>query len=401
LGQEDFDWASLLEHEARTNPTVTGGMFQFNRLDAGTAVYLDFNPNYFEGTTVPAGWIFLDVPDEAVMTERFLAGGENDPNFIREPNGGAIITTLKESDVQTVAAPGNIWHYVSINNADPENPQDAFDEGGAPIDQGHHPFFGDVRVRQALQHAINIDEIISGPLGNNAYPMIAGTISNAWTFDSSIERRAFDLDAARALLDEAGFPATGDPLVEGGDGQRVASGAMYAEDGTEFYIEIINPGGVRNDVSVILQDQFAQIGVKADVVALDFNTLYADNMGVQTYDLAVAGWRGGVPFNPDQREIFGVAQDVADAEGYGNNFGSYNNPEFEELSGQMQTLPGCDPEARKAIASQIQNIFYEDQPYLWLYQLESVYSTKNGVENFMPYTAFGAWNGNEWRLVQE
>lgn len=398
----EFNWGSMIDHPYDDSPTVTSGPFNFERVEPGTAVYLSFNPNYTApdataGYTVPNSWVYVDTPDENVMIERFLAFQSGDINFVVEPGGG--FEQILASNAQSFQAPGRVWHYVALNLADPNNPQNGLDEDGNPIDQGHHPLFGDVRVRQALQHAINIDEIIDGPLAGYGTAMVSSTIPTAYTIDPNLERRAFDYDIARALLDEAGWKSTGDPLVAGGDGLRTCDGCLHAEPGTEFIFELMNVGDIRNDVSVILQDQFAQIGVQVDVVVLDFNTMYDNNMGAQTYDAAVAGWRGSLPFDPDQRSFFGAANDLF-GEGYGFNFPSYYNARFEELGQQVATLPGCDPAERIALAQEMTQILWEDQPYLWLYARNSLYAAAPNVQGFQPYPDLGTWNIDAWNVVE-
>lgn len=395
----EFDWASMIDHPFDRAPAVTSGPFGFDRLEPGTAIYLSSNLNWWDPTAdyvVPSGFVIVDTPDENVMIERFLAAQPGDLNFVFEPGGG-VFTTLREAadagSIQYDQAPGRVWHYVALNLADPSNPQNGLDEAGEPIDQGVHPIFGDVRVRQALQHAINIDEVINGPLNGNATAMVAGTIPTAFTLDPDLARRPFDLDAARALLDEAGWTSTGEALVEGGDGLRTNA------DGLELRFEMMNVGDVRNDVSVVLQNQFAQIGVAVDVVVLDFNTMYDDNMGAQTFDTAVAGWRGGLPFDPDLRGFFGAENDIF-GEGYGFNFPSYYNARLEEL-GEAIATGNCDPEARIAAAHEMQQILYDDQPYLWLYALDSAYAASPNVQGFDPFPGLGQWNVDSWNVNNE
>lgn len=404
-GQADFDWTQLTTTDENLNPTVTSGPFKFNRVEPGTAIYLEADQNYADPIgegVMPEGYVFIDTLEEPVMVERFLAGNEGDPNVLREPSSAQLPTLQEAADAgnaQLVNVPGTIWHYVALNLADPSNPQNGLDEAGNVVDQGHHPLFGDVRVRQALQSAINIDEIINGPLNGNGTAMVAGTIPTAFTFNPDLARRPFDLDAARAMLDEAGWPSTGDPLVDGGDGARTCSGCMYAEEGTPFYFTLLNVGDVRNDVSVILQDQFAQIGVEVEVQVMDFNTMYVDNMGAQTYDAAVAGWRGGVPFDPDQRSFFGAENDIY-GESYGFNFPSYYNEELEAILSEINNVPGCDVETMKGMAARAQQILFEDQPYLWLYSLNSIYAAAPGVANYQPYTSAPNWNVDAWVVQQ-
>ncbi|MBZ0277102.1 MAG: hypothetical protein K8I60_13210, partial [Anaerolineae bacterium] len=366
----NFDWTVPVGHAFDTNPSISHGPFKFSRTEAGTAIYLEADQNFTDPINgqyvVPQGMVYLDVPDYNVMAERFNSNQPGDVNYMNEPDS-AVLPTLQSGPGQIFSAPGRLWHYVSLNLGDPDNPVNGQDENGNVLDQGHHPILGDVRVRQALQYAVDVDAILNGPINGNGTPMVAGTIPTAYTIDPNLTRRPFDLTEARRLLDEAGWVSTGNPLVEGGDGQRSCQGCMYAAEGTAFVLDMMNPGDVRNDVSVLLQAQFAQIGVNVIVRPLDFNTMYDDNLGTQIYDTAVAGWRGALPFNPDQRSFFGVENDIVSSESPGFNFGSYYNAEFEQLSYDIANNPGCIQEDIIAKAQRVQQIFYDEQPYLWLY----------------------------------
>jgi peptide/nickel transport system substrate-binding protein len=397
----DFDYSTIAGHPEDFAPSVSAGPFKFTRLDAGTAIYFEANQGYvdaIEGGVIPEGLVYLDVPDYVVMAERLIAGQPGDVNYIHEPDT-EIVPTLEQADVQLFSAAGNLWHYVSLNLADPNQSANGLDEDGNVIEQAPHPILSDVRVRQALQHAIDIDTIVNGPHAGNATAMVSGTIPSAYTIHPTLERRPFDLEEARRLLDEAGWVSTGDPLVQGGDGLRTCDGCLYAEPGTEFIIDMVNPGDVRNDVSVLLQAMFAEIGVQVEVRPLDFNTMYDDNLGTQVYDTAVAGWSGDIPFNPDQRSFFGVENDIVSADSPGFNFGSWYNAEFEELSEFIANNEGCDEEAIIEAAWRIQEIMWEEQPYLFLYTFNNVYAARPEVHGFNPYPTQGTWNIDAWNVA--
>lgn len=406
LGNADgYDWSQFIDHPFDNEPSVTSGPFNFFRAELGTAVYLNANLSYWDANgdyVIPQGFVYLDTPDETVLVERFLTFQEGEPNFVFEPT--ANFSTLRESDAQFFESPGRVWHYMAINTADPSNPQNGVADTLAPpsennptLDQGAHPLFGDVRVRQAIQHAIDIDEVINGALNGDATPMVAGTIPTAFTIHPELERRPYDVDAARALLDEAGFVSTGDPLVAGGDGLRTCQGCLHAEEGTPFSFVLNNPGGARNDVSVIVQALLAQLGIQVEVQPLDFNTLYDNRLGAQVYDAAIAGWRGGLPFDPDQRSFFGAQNDLVDDQGgAGSNYTSWSDPRFEELGAMVNTVAGCDVQTRTEIAWEMQEILWEQQPYVFLYALNSVYAAAPQVNGFAPFPNLGQWNVDNW-----
>lgn len=381
---DSFDWASINGHPFDKAPAVTAGAFNFSSLEPGTGVFMVNNPTYTynELGYVPLGSVaYIDVPDYNVMLERLLAGQADDVNFIFEPPG-ALLATAATEDVQVFQAPGTVWHYVAVNVADPANPQNGRDEDGNVVDQGNHPILGDKRVRQALQHAVDIETILQAAQNGNATAMVSSTIPSAFSIHPTLQRRAYDLDGARALLDEAGFTSTGDPLVAGGDGLRTCTSCMYAEAGTPMVLDIMAVDQPRINAATVLQDSFAQIGIQLEVRQLDFNTMYDTNMGAQIFDLAVAGWRGGVPFNADQRSFFGVEQDIAGGgtSEYGFNFGSFYNEEFEALSEYIfagAVADGCDVEKIKEAAYQVQELLWDEQPYLFLYAIDAGYIARD------------------------
>jgi peptide/nickel transport system substrate-binding protein len=184
-----FDWGSMIDHPFDDAPTVTSGPFNFERVEPGTAIYLSANsafvaPDAHVGYTVPNAWIYVDTPDENVGIERFLAFQPGDINYVFEPSSG--FEQIINSDAQSFQASGRTWHYLALNLADPTNPQNGLDEDGNPIDQGNHPIFGDVKVRQALQFATNIEEIIDGPLQGYGTAMNSGVIPTAYTLDPEL-----------------------------------------------------------------------------------------------------------------------------------------------------------------------------------------------------------------------
>ena len=120
---------------------------------------------------------------------------------------------------------------------------------------------------------------------------------------------------------------------------------------------------------------------------------------------SVAGWRGGIPFNADQRSFFGFKQDIANGGSgeYGFNFGSYYNAEFEALSEYIfsgAVADGCAEDKIKEAAYKVQEIMWDDQPYIWLYALNSFYVARPEIANFSPYPAQGLWNIDSWYVRQ-
>jgi peptide/nickel transport system substrate-binding protein len=297
-------------------------------------------------------------------------------------------------DAQTYEYAGNSWDYLAFNLADPTNPQDAYDENGDPIDQGVHPLFGDVRVRQAIQMAIDVDAIIEGAVFGEGTRMVSNQIPTSWGHDPDLGPIAFDTEGAAALLAEAGW------TDEDGDGVLEANGAMYAEDGTPFRFSLVtNEGNTRRAaIGQIVQDQLGQLGIEVDFQTMDFNALIDNAMLSQTFDTLILGWREGFPDDPDVEQLFASTSDTVNA---GSNFMSYNNPEVDRLLREALTLPGCDPEERAPLYYQVEQMLQEDQPYVWLFVQNGMYAARGDIENFDPLPSQPIWNVDAWTVVSQ
>ena len=269
--------------------------------------------------------------------------------------------------------------FVGFNLADPTNPQDAVDEDGEPLDQGHHPLFSDVRVRQAIAQAINYEDIIEGAAQGEATQVTTYGTPALWGYNGGIEPWQYDPDVALALLEEAGWvdddddPST--PLVATED-------ALYAEPGTPFEFSLkTNAGNVTRESSgVIIQDQLGQIGIAVDFQAIEFGALVTELTG-QEYDAILIGFTN-IDQDTDARSVLSPAGDIV---GGGFNFVSYNNPEVTELYDQALALPGCNLEERQEIYHEIGEILHNDLPWLWLFAPNRMYAESNAIQNWTPF----------------
>src|SRR5262249_3916783 len=148
-------------------PSVTAGVFKFAEFRPGDQVSLAANQDYPDkqgSAVVPDGYIYKNVPSTTVALERFLAGDLN----LMAPSDGLEPQSFKEmrdraskGEIQTFEQLANGYSWMAFNLADPKNPVDGTKDG-KPVDQGHHPIFGDVRVRQAIAMALDMDAIIKG-----------------------------------------------------------------------------------------------------------------------------------------------------------------------------------------------------------------------------------------------
>lgn len=122
------------------------------------------------------------------------------------------------------------------------------------LNQRAFPAFADVRVRQALTHAVD-RELITRTILEGLAPITHGPVQPvSWAHEPGVRQYAFDPARAKALLDEAGWRDAN------GDGVR-------DKDGQRFAFTMITQAGfaVRENVAQVLQRQFKDVGVDAAV----------------------------------------------------------------------------------------------------------------------------------------
>lgn len=350
-------------------------------------------PDAIPGFINPTGYILRLLGDQTVHIEQFLAGQLSVIQFVPPDRRSDIRAAADDGRVVAYEYnPGDSYDYLALNFANPDNPQPALDENGELVEQDPHPIFGDVRVRQALAHAVDMDAVIQGAVFGEGSRMHSSYAQGTWPYNPDVSFYEFDPELALEMLNEAGWvdhddnPTT--PLI--------ADGAMFAEDGTEFRFELLtNEGNTRRTaLGTIVQDQLGQIGVAVDFQTIDFNVLL-ERLDNQNFDTFILGWRNSYPFRADQTQLFSATSDIIG----GDNFTSYVNPEFDALMGEARTVPGCDREDRAEIYGQIQEIFNRDLPYIPLYSINGFYAAQANVEGFEPFPANMFWNITEWSVT--
>ncbi len=391
--------SDMNDSQENLNPAVTAGPYTFRNFRPGEQVTLVANPDYADGPTVPAGWIYKNVADQTLQVEQFL----NDQltfSAIPQSRHAELLELIEAGEYLGYESSRANMRFLSFNNGDPTNPQPGLDEDGNPIDQGLHPIFGDVRVRQALNYAMNFDEINEGVFFGLGEQMATHSRPDNWAHPE-ITPYPFDTEQAAALLDEAGW-------VDGdGDGVRECTGCLYATEvdpefeGSSLAFELLtNAGNVSQEaLGVVLQDQWGEVGADVTFQPIDFNVLVEQFIG-QDYDAIMIFWGFGYPFDPDGTGVvFAAENDIPNS---GFNTQSYYNSRVEEILDEARALPGCDIETRKALYEEMYLTLQDDAPWIWIGVGKTLAAAQTSVEGWEPKPLAASqtlWNQEYWYVA--
>lgn len=206
------------------------------------------------------------------------------------------------------------------------------------------PQLSEKEVRQAMMHALDRQRIIDD-LWNGAAQVAHSNLApkNTLYYNSDTKRYEFDPEKARTMLDEAGWTV-------GEDGIREKDGTKLS-----FTCTTITGDQARRPIAELAQQMLSDVGIDMQLAEAPVSSIL-EAMRNGTMDASLFNWTYGSTPEPDP-----FATLHSDG---GNNFSQYSNPQMDELIEQGTQV--VDPEERKPIYYQIQEIFTEDVPVLYL-----------------------------------
>lgn len=245
-----------------------------------------------------------------------------------------------------------------------------------------HKPFDDVRVRRAINYAIDKQEIIDGVylgLGINiASPYKPGT---RWS-NPDLKPYPYDPAKAKTLLKEAGFADTN-------------SDGILDRDGKPFSFEIItNQNKEREKSTVLIQRRLKDVGIDVRIRAIEWASFISRFIKTGDFDVVVLGW--GLGLDPDQYNIWHSSQQAPGQ----FNFIGYNNPAVDKLLEQGRLE--LNPDKRTQIYHEFARVLLEDSPIVYLsagYGLTAIHKRVKGIDNPAPPAGVG-WNSYDWYIPE-
>lgn len=233
-------------------------------------------------------------------------------------------------------------------------------------------YFSDPRVRQAMSHAFNHDEMLK-KIFFNLYESSNGVFhrTSKWAPKNPQPPYKQNLDMAEKLLEEAGW------VDSDGDGIRDKT-INGRKQKFEFSILVFN-NPERIATCNLLRENLDQIGIICHIRPLEFTVLQEKSRN-HDFHAIHAGWGTGA--DPDTAEnIWGTGQ--------GRNYVNYSDPEVDRLFEAGRKA--FDVEERAKIYRKIHAILYRDQPYTWLYFRNSFFGFNKELRgyNFSPRGPYG------------
>ena len=267
--------------EVNVHPSGTGP-FRFVSYEPGVKTVLERNDEYWnQPLPYLENLIFVVTAEESTRITALQAGEVDLITAVALDQ----IPLLEDAGFQvaTAAKMNLVWFY-SINQ--------------------NEPHMKDVRVRQAMNYAINRERLTGDLLSDYCNPTWKMVPSTSKLYVEGVKDYPYDPDKARALLAEAGYP----------DGFKTK---MQIPSGGSYMIAPV-------PMAEWVQRELAAVGIEMEIESFDWTTYLGHWIDKMNDDVAMNNMSWGTDYD----ELW--ADGVFRSDGFGNT-GNINDPEIDRL----------------------------------------------------------------------
>ena len=333
------------------------GPYKFKSWKAQEKIELVSNADYFEKRPFISRWIYRVIPDEAALFLELQAqgidlSGLTPLQYKRQTDSAFFKENYRKFRLQSF---GYTYLGYNLNN----------------------PLFQDLRVRQALNYAVDKEEIIKGVLLGLGRVCAGPFVPESWAYNQDVKPADFSPRKAKGLLREAGWT---DSDKDG----------WLDREGTRFEFTILtNQGNLeRQRAAEIIQARLKDVGIKVKIRVVEWSVFLTEFINKRHFEAVLLGWALGR--EPDCYDIWHSSK-TKEGE---FNFAGYSNPEVDRLLEEGRRT--FDQNKRKEAYHQIQRILYEEQPYMFLYIPDALPIISSRFEGIIPAPIGLSYNLIDW-----
>jgi len=300
------------------------GPFRFVEWRRDERLVLERNPDYWQGPADVSRVTFRFIPEFSARMAALLSG---EIDIMKDVPPHAVEAIEKSGRATLRATVSSRINYLALVNLKPGPMQD-------------------LRVRRAMNHAVDVDELIKQVLKGRASRM-CGPLAPANVDYAPAECYKYDPARAQALFKEAGV------------------------DPTKLQLTLDTPSGrypLDKDVSLAIAAQLQRLGIKTNVVVNEWGTHLDKIKNRNTGDMFFLGWGPALYGQATMHPLF-----LAD-----QTYSSYgNNKTIDDKIARAQTL--LEPKARAEAYAELQRLLRDEAPWVFLWQQHDLYGVTGQV----------------------
>lgn len=320
------------------NKAVGTGPFKFVEWTPGEKLVMEANNDYWMGPPKLAKVVLRPVLEPATRIVELKTGRADIIDRVPAEN----IPELEDAGgIRIIQVPSEMSAYIELNC-------------------GREPF-NNVKVRQAMNYAIDRDAIVEHVMMGAGEPQVGFLTSAHEGYDPDLKPYPYDPDKARSLLEEAGYPNGFKFTLSGPTGRYYKDKAIL--EAVAFQLE--------------------EIGLTVELNILEWGAYIGEFIKKPpVFDAGMIGYGdGGIAWTSIQMSVYSKAN----AAGY---YG-YHNPEFDALF--EEAMGTFDPEEGELKMRQLRQTLYDEAPFIYVATQHNIHAVRDSVRDFFPWPDGDFW----------
>ena len=359
-----FDQVAIMSAHSAKKEAAVLGPFVVAEYKAGSRLLLRRNPNYWKKDSQGRRLPYLDSIRLDIQSNR-------DVEMLRFKRGELDLINAIDTD-----------YFDRLAASSPQMAHDAgasldydfmwFNQvASAPIPEYKRAWFRSTNFRRAISQAINREDLSRVVFNSHAQPAV-GPVSpgNKFWFNSRLKPEPYRPDAALQRLQADGFHLQNGTLRDKND--KVVEFSIVTNAGNKS----------RERMAVMVQEDLGKLGIKVNVVTLDFPSLIERISQKFNYEAAMLGFRN-VDLDPNSQMTIWLSS----AENHAWN-PQQKSPETAweaEIDQLMHAQAStADVKKRKESFDRVQEIAAEQAPFIYLVNQNALSAVSNAVEGANP-----------------
>ncbi len=359
-----FDQVAILSSQSPKKEMATLGPFYVAEYKPGSYVYLRRNPNYWKHDGLGRQLPYLDAVRLEIQANR-------DIEFLK--------FTRNEIDLINSLDPD---YYDRLSRSAPDRVRDAgpsldseqmwFNQvPNAPIPEYKREWFKSRNFRLAISSAVNREDLCKVVFKGHATPAL-GPVSpaNKFWFNTRLQPVSHDTNQALLLLTQDGF--------------HLSAGKLFDRAGHEVEFSVVTNAGnrAREAMATMIQQDLGAIGIKVNVVTLDFPSLIQRISESFNYEAALLGLVN-VELDPNaQMNVWLSSSEEHQWNPKQTTPATSWEAEIDRL--MRAQASSMDDNTRKRYFDRVQEIVADQAPFIYLVNKNALTAVSHSVEGAHP-----------------
>lgn len=310
------------------------GPYQVVQYQKDSIIRFKANPQYWAGKAKIDDLIFSITPDASVRWAKLQKG---ECHVMPYPNPADLDAIRKDANVTVMEQPGLNIGYLAYNTT--KKP------------------FDDVRVRKAINMAIDKKAIVSAVYLSTGVAAVNPIPPGQWSYNKALKDDLYNPEQAKKLLAAAGYP----------NGFTTDLWAMPVQ-------RPYNPNAKR--IAELMQADLAKVGVTAEIKSFEWGE-YRKRMQAGEHQMGMLGWTGD---NGDPDNFLNTLLGCSSAKQNGSNVAKFCYQPFEDLVQKAKVV--SNPAERTKLYEKAQVIFKEQAPWFTIAHAVQLKPVRKEVVDF-------------------